>query len=65
MKNIFTILTLLILFANTSCVKEPTPSNNTSNTNCTARQCSAKAASTGNQCKNTTTNCNGRCHLHQ
>lgn len=39
-------------------------SNNTSSTtNCSSSQCSA-TTSRGTRCKNRTTNCSGRCHLH-
>lgn len=38
-------------------------SNNSSTTNCSSSQCSA-TTSRGARCKNRTTNCNGRCHLH-
>jgi len=69
MKKVIILLGILaVASVFQSCEKEVTPQPPTSLTggsNCVAVQCIATAKSTGNRCKNRTTNCNGRCHNHQ
>ena len=76
MKKIITLTVLFLslsIFGLSSCKKEnstPSTTNSTTTTNntgnnCTSVQCYSTAKSTGNRCKNITTNCNGRCYQHK
>ena len=72
------VISILVIFLFTSCEKEfygydevgnkntPTSKSTTtkpSTTSCSSRQCSGTTKKNV-RCKNTTTNCSGRCYLH-
>jgi hypothetical protein len=65
MKKI-TLLIFLIITSFIGCDKkdDSQPKTQQSSNTCVSSQCVATATSTGNRCKNMTTNCVSLCHTH-